>query len=98
MTVLKARVVTRQVTEAELVPVVFDPCNDEHRNAFRIMVLAGRQSTFRFQLEGFDSVPSMMMYKMAVFGAGALDKASMDTRTTLMKRHHLHEVPNRFMA
>jgi hypothetical protein len=74
--------------------VMFDPLCADHRNAFRIMILAGKQTDIRFDLEGFTSVPAMMLYKMAVFGAGALDTVSRDTRANLEKRVHLHVVPS----
>jgi hypothetical protein len=86
-------VASRSPVEVQKEVVVFDPMNNEHRNAFRILVIAGKQTSLRFELEGFESVPSMMLYKMAVFGAGALDKTSEDTRANLSKRYHFHEMP-----
>lgn len=74
--------------------VVFDPYNDEHRQAFRVMIMAGRQTELRFELEGHNNVYAMMLYKMAVFGAGAIDQVSADnSRMSLAKRAHLHAVP-----
>ncbi len=92
-TVLKTRTTEKLVTTISKEKVVFDPFNEEHRQAFRIMIMAGKQTELRFELEGFKDVPAMMLYKMAVFGAGAIDKVSEDTRANLSKRVHLHAVP-----
>lgn len=93
-TVLKTRNTGKLVTTISQEKVVFDPYNAEHRQAFRIMIMAGRQTELRFELEGFKDVPAMMMYKMAVFGAGAIDEVSENTRAALAKRVHLHAVPS----
>jgi len=88
------RVLDKPVEVKRSESVMFDPLCAEHRNAFRLMILAGKQTDLRFELEGFKSVPAMMLYKMAVFGAGALELASYDTRQNLQKRVHLHAVPS----
>lgn len=93
MNILRTRVTGKEVKKLSQEEVVFDPYNQEHRQAFRIFVLSGRQTELRFELEGFPSVPAMMMYKMAVFGAGAIDKVSENTRVALAKRAHIHAVP-----
>lgn len=94
-TILSAVRVKEQPVEVKRSELVrFDPLCAEHRNAFRIMVIAGRQTDLRFDLEGFSTVPAMMLYKMAIFGAGALEDASYDTRRNLQKRVHLHLVPS----
>lgn len=92
LSVVRVKEKTVEVKRSELVR--FDPLNAEHRNAFRILVIAGRQTDLRFDLEGFSTVPAMMLYKMAIFGAGALDEVSLDTRSNLQKRAHLHSVPS----
>lgn len=92
-TVLKTRTTEKAVKTILNEKVVFDPYNDEHRQAFRVMIMAGRQTELRFELEGHNNVYAMMLYKMAVFGAGAIDKVSEDTRASLIKRAHLHAVP-----
>lgn len=94
-TILKTRVTGKEVKELSKEKVVFDPYNEEHRQAFRLMILAGRQTELRFELEGFETVPAMMMYKMAVYGAGAIDKVTQyeGTREVLQKRALLHELP-----
>lgn len=94
-TVLNTRTTGKIVKTIVQDKVVFDPYNEEHRQAFRIMILAGRQTDLRFELEGYNNVHAMMLYKMAIFGAGAIDKVSEDTRANLSKRAHLHAVPSR---
>lgn len=94
-TVLKTRTTGKAVTTISKEKVVFDPFNEEHRQAFRIMILAGRQTELRFELEGFSDVPAMMLYKMAVFGAGAIDTVSENTRETLNKRSIMHSFQER---
>ena len=93
-TVLNTRTTGKLVKTILQEEVVFDPYNADHRQAFRIMILAGRQTELRFQLEGFKDVPAMMLYKMAIFGAGAIDTVSENTRNSLAKRAHLHAVPS----
>lgn len=93
-TILKTRTTDKAVKTISKEKVVFDPYNEEHRQAFRVMILAGRQTELRFELEGFQDVPAMMLYKMAVFGAGAIDTVSQNTRVSLAKRVHLHSVPS----
>lgn len=93
--VLNTRITDKVVKTILKEEVVFDPFNAEHRQAFRIMVMAGRQTELRFQLEGFQDVPAMMLYKMAVFGAGAIDAVSTNTRETLNKRSIMHSFPSR---
>jgi len=93
-TVLKTRTTEKTVTTISKEKVVFDPFNEEHRQAFRIMIMAGRQTELRFELEGFNDVPAMMLYKMAVFGAGAIDTVAKNTRESLAKRATIHSFPN----
>lgn len=94
-TVLKTRTTEKLVTTISKEKVVFDPYNEEHRQAFRIMILAGRQTELRFELEGFKDVPAMMLYKMAVFGAGAIDSVSRNSRESLAKSATIHSFPQR---
>lgn len=94
-TVLKTRTTDKAVKTISKEKVVFDPYNEEHRQAFRVMVLAGRQTELRFELEGFLDVPSMMLYKMAVFGAGAIDTISQNSRVSLTKSATIHSFPQR---
>lgn len=78
--------------------VIFDPRNPAHRQAFRLMVAKGRQSDLRFDIEGFQDIPTMMMYKMALFGAGALDKLYPEAREVAkvpQKKIHLKLVGSR---
>lgn len=97
-TILNTRTTGKAVTTISKEKVVFDPFNEEHRQAFRIMILAGRQTELRFELEGFSDVPAMMLYKMAVFGAGAIDAVSENTRASLAKSATIHSFPQRKSA
>lgn len=92
-TVLKTRTTDKAVKTISKEKVVFDPYNSEHRQAFRLMVMAGRQTELRFELEGYLNVMSMMLYKMAIFGAGAIDAVSENTRAALVKRATIHSFP-----
>lgn len=96
-TVLNTRTTGKLVTAILKEKVVFDPYNAEHRQAFRIMILAGKQTELRFELEGFNDVPAMMLYKMAIYGAGAIDTVSENTRVSLAKRATIHAFPRRKM-
>lgn len=75
MIVSDTRLCKRQtVALTDLQTVDFDPKNIAHRNAFRRMMVSGRQDTkLRFNLEGHRDVMTMMVFKMAVAGCGALD-------------------------
>lgn len=69
----------------------FDPQNKRHREIFRKYMASGKMdTTLRFSLEGFDTLPGMMMYKMAIFGAGALDK--IDKLVEMRRNRHLSVV------
>ena len=94
-TVLKTRTTDKAVKTISKEKVVFDPFNAEHRQAFRLMMMAGKQTELRFELEGFGDVPTMMLYKMAIFGAGAIDTVSENTRASLAKRATIHSFPQR---
>lgn len=44
----------------------FDPANPEHMDAYRSLVLEGRQHpTLRFSVGTFESVPQMMIHRIS---------------------------------
>ncbi len=93
MTISNVRDTGKIVRTIENEKVVFDPYNAEHRQAFRLIMLAGKQTDLRFELENFETVPAMMLYKMAVFGAGAIDQVCINSRMSLAERAHIHAIP-----
>ena len=52
----------------------FDPKNAEHRRVFLKFLACGKIDRVDFELEGYRDLPAMMLHKMALYGAGALDK------------------------